>query len=90
MPIYEYRCTQCGKVSEVLQRMGARPLRTCESCGGGLEKVISRVSFALKGGGWFAEGYTNGKRKGGSAAGDAESKGSASGKDAKDASKAKS
>lgn len=67
MPLYEYRCQNCGKTIEVLQRMGARPLRKCRSCSGKLEKLISRSSFALKGGGWYSEGYNkSGKGSGGS------------------------
>lgn len=63
MPIYEYRCTACERVTEVIQRMGARGPRKCEYCDGKMEKLISRTSFMLKGGGWFAEGYGNGGRK---------------------------
>jgi len=57
MPIYEYRCRSCGQTIEAMQRMSDRPLRKCRKCSGKLEKIISRTSFALKGGGWYAEGY---------------------------------
>ena len=57
MPLYEYRCLKCGRVSEVLQRINDRPLRKCEICSGRLKKLISRTSFQLKGGGWFSHGY---------------------------------
>ena len=60
MPIYEYRCQDCGHHLEVIQKMGARPLRKCSECSGRLEKLISRTSFQLKGGGWYDEGYSNG------------------------------
>lgn len=63
MPIYEYRCRKCGQTIEVMQRMNARPLRKCRNCSGRLEKLISRSSFALKGGGWYSEGYQNGNSK---------------------------
>ena len=59
MPLYEYRCTQCGHHSEVLQKINDRPLRKCAECSGKLEKLISRTSFQLKGGGWFSHGYGN-------------------------------
>jgi len=58
MPIYEYQCTKCGLIEEVLQKMNDRPLRKCKKCSGKVEKLISRSSFALKGGGWFDSGYT--------------------------------
>jgi putative FmdB family regulatory protein len=57
MPIYEYQCRKCGSIIEKMQRMSDRPLRKCRSCSGRLDKLISRTSFALKGGGWYAEGY---------------------------------
>lgn len=57
MPIYEYRCSSCGTVTEVLQKMSDSPLTTCGSCSGSLEKLVSRTSFQLAGGGWYASGY---------------------------------
>ncbi len=57
MPLYEYRCLKCGHVIEVLQKLSDRPPRKCGVCSGKLEKLISRTSFQLKGGGWFAHGY---------------------------------
>ena len=63
MPIYEYRCRKCGQVIEAMQSIHDRPLRKCRSCSGSLEKIISRTAFMLKGGGWYAEGYTKGTAK---------------------------
>ncbi len=60
MPIYEYRCLDCSEEFEVIQKVSARPLRRCRKCGGRLEKLISRTSFVLKGGGWYADGYSKG------------------------------
>ncbi len=68
MPIYEYRCLDCGEEFEVIQKVSARPLRKCRKCGGRLEKLISRTSFVLKGGGWYADGYAKGSSSGGSGA----------------------
>jgi len=58
MPIYEYRCDDCSHGFETIQRVGARPLRKCPECSGRLRKLVSRASFQLKGGGWFAEQYS--------------------------------
>ena len=60
MPIYEYECTDCGKVIEVIQKVNARAPGRCEKCSGKLKKKISRASFLLKGGGWYSDGYGNG------------------------------
>jgi putative FmdB family regulatory protein len=61
MPIYEYRCTSCGHTFEVMQKLTDRKLRKCRVCSGKLEKLISRTAFALKGGGWYSQGYSRGK-----------------------------
>jgi putative FmdB family regulatory protein len=58
MPIYEYRCGSCGETLEVIQKLSDKPLRKCPHCAGGLEKLISRSAFMLKGGGWYAESYS--------------------------------
>ena len=60
MPIYEYRCKKCGKSVEAIQKVDDPPLRACEHCGGSLEKLVSRSSFQLRGGGWFSSGYSSG------------------------------
>lgn len=57
MPIYEYECLQCGKQSEVLQKMNDAPLTTCSECGGELKKLLSAPSFQFKGSGFYATDY---------------------------------
>jgi putative FmdB family regulatory protein len=59
MPIYEYECLQCQEVIEAVQKISDEPLSTCPSCAGELKKLISNSSFLLKGGGWYADGYSN-------------------------------
>ncbi len=62
MPIYQYKCSACGAVAEVLQRMDA-PAPFCSQCSEdgsespAMVKQVSRSSFVLKGGGWAADGY---------------------------------
>jgi len=53
MPIYEYECTSCGKITEVMQKFSDAPLTQCPSCGGSLRKLISLSTFHLKGTGWY-------------------------------------
>ncbi len=57
MPLYEYRCRSCDRTVEVLQKLADRPLGKCEECSGRLDKLVSRASFQLRGGGWYADGY---------------------------------
>jgi putative FmdB family regulatory protein len=59
MPLYEYKCKECDKTFEVLQRMNAEPISECLYCSGGVEKLISRSSFQLKGSGWYVTDYRN-------------------------------
>lgn len=69
MPIYEYQCNACERVIEAMVKMGARGPRKCAECSGRLQKIVSRTSFQLKGGGWYAHGYGNGSKKAGSGSG---------------------
>ena len=57
MPLYEYKCDKCGNVFEVRQKFSDAPLETHESCGGHVERLISRSAFQLKGSGWYATDY---------------------------------
>ncbi|MEN8198513.1 MAG: zinc ribbon domain-containing protein [Thermodesulfobacteriota bacterium] len=61
MPVYEYECASCEKVFEVQQRMADDPLSQCPECDGAVTKIMSRSSFQLKGGGWYADGYASSK-----------------------------
>jgi putative FmdB family regulatory protein len=58
MPIYEYRCTDCGHRLEALQRLADAPLLVCPACGKeSLTKLMSAVGFQLKGSGWYATDF---------------------------------
>lgn len=58
MPIYEYVCEKCGSHIEVMQKISDPPLKRCQKCRGKLAKAVSRTSFQLKGGGWYASDYS--------------------------------
>jgi putative FmdB family regulatory protein len=57
MPLYEYRCSACQAMTEVIQGSNDDPLTVCESCGGELRKQVSSPAFHLKGSGWYASDY---------------------------------
>lgn len=59
MPVYEYECGACRKIFEVQQKMADAPLTQCPECEGSVRKLMSRSSFQLKGGGWYADGYAS-------------------------------
>ena len=57
MPIYEYKCQQCGAQLEKRQSVSDAPLTTCEKCHGKLEKQWSLSGFQFKGAGWYVTDY---------------------------------
>lgn len=63
MPVYEYECGECHQIIEVQQKMADDPLTECPNCDGKLKKLMSQSSFQLKGGGWYADGYSSSSGK---------------------------
>ncbi len=64
MPIYEYVCEACGKLTERMQKMTDPPLRVCPECGARkVARIVSRTTFQLKGGGWYSDLYSTPKKK---------------------------
>jgi putative FmdB family regulatory protein len=57
MPIYEYECTKCGNIEEVLQKFSDKPHTKCKHCSGRLHKLVSQSTFHLKGTGWYVTDY---------------------------------
>jgi putative FmdB family regulatory protein len=64
VPIYEYKCTKCGKELEVMHKVSDPAPAECPECKaqGTLEKLVSRTSFQLKGGGWYSDLYASAKK----------------------------
>ena len=63
MPIYEYRCANCGFQDEYLQKVSEAPLKRCPSCGKAkFEKLLSAPGFQLKGSGWYATDFKAGSK----------------------------
>lgn len=53
MPIYEYRCPNCGKF-ELKQSMQDDPLSNCPSCDSSVQRLISKsVGIIFKGSGFY-------------------------------------
>jgi len=57
MPVYEYRCDACNIQFDLRQKFSDPPADRCPKCGGTVRKLVSAVSFSLKGAGWFGDGY---------------------------------
>ncbi len=53
MPIYEYKCQQCG-IFEKMQKVNDAPLVECPECRGHVERIIGRnVGIQFKGPGFY-------------------------------------
>lgn len=53
MPLYEYRCRDCGHQFEIQQSLADDALTECPSCSGNLRKLFSPVGIAFKGSGFY-------------------------------------
>jgi putative FmdB family regulatory protein len=60
MPLYEYRCRNCGECTEVLQHLDEPPMTVCPQCGGVVDKVVSAPALQFKGSGWYVTDYRRG------------------------------
>jgi putative FmdB family regulatory protein len=64
MPIYEYRCADCGHQDEYLQKVSEPPNSVCPACGKPtFQKLLSAVGFHLKGSGWYATDFKHSGEK---------------------------
>ena len=61
MPLYEYKCSQCGAVTEVIQKVSDAPLSVCAQCGGPLHKQVTSPAIQFKGSGWYVTDYAGKK-----------------------------
>ncbi|MGZ8316964.1 MAG: FmdB family zinc ribbon protein [Telluria sp.] len=61
MPIYAYRCDECGFAKDVLQKVSDPVLTVCPSCAkSSFKKQITAAGFQLKGTGWYATDFRGG------------------------------
>ena len=64
MPIYEYQCTDCGHIEEVIQKISDPHLTDCPSCEKpAMKKNVTAASFRLSGGGWYETDFKSDNRK---------------------------
>lgn len=61
MPIYAYRCEECGFAKDVLQKISDPVLTVCPSCGkSSFKKQVTAAGFQLKGTGWYVTDFRGG------------------------------
>lgn len=63
MPLYEYKCDECGEVFEVVQKVSDPPLKICIKCGGQVSKMLSSPAIQFKGSGWYVTDYVRAEKK---------------------------
>jgi putative FmdB family regulatory protein len=57
LPLYEYRCKDCGHQFEKIQSFSAPEEKECPVCHGPVEKLISASAIQFKGSGWYVNDY---------------------------------
>ena len=82
MPIYDYACTRCGRVVEVVHGVNGQGPTACETCGGPMKKLLSSPAVHFKGSGWAkkdrgASNATKAAARAGGASADRKASGSA-------------
>lgn len=61
MPIYAYRCEECGFTKDVLQKISDPVLTVCPSCAKpAFKKQVTAAGFQLKGTGWYVTDFRGG------------------------------
>lgn len=65
LPLYEYRCTQCGNRFEKIQSFKSKPLTECPKCGGPLVRPLTAPALQFKGAGWYVNDYAGKSSNGG-------------------------
>ncbi len=67
MPIYAYKCAECGHQMDVIRKVSDPPLTECPNCGKpALVKQVTAAGFQLKGAGWYVTDFRDqgsGKKK---------------------------
>ncbi|ARU05603.1 FmdB family transcriptional regulator [Comamonas serinivorans] len=59
MPIYAYKCADCGHAFDALQKISDAPLTECPQCHAqALHKQLTAAGFQLKGNGWYATDFS--------------------------------
>jgi putative FmdB family regulatory protein len=57
LPLYAYRCTQCGHRFEKIQNFSSEQERVCPKCQGVLERPLTAPRLHFKGAGWYVNDY---------------------------------
>jgi putative FmdB family regulatory protein len=64
VPLYEYKCLKCGRLTEKIENVAGPHLRKCPHCGGKVESVLTAPAIQFKGSGWYVTDYSGRKSSG--------------------------
>jgi len=57
MPIYTYKCKNCGKVTEKFKSMNSNGSEQCEHCSSETSRIFSPAGIIFKGSGFYTTDY---------------------------------
>jgi putative FmdB family regulatory protein len=63
MPVYAYKCRDCGTPLEVHQEFSDAPLTVCPTCGGALRKQYGSIGVTFNGSGFYRTDSRGGEKK---------------------------
>jgi len=64
MPLYEYRCQECGLRFERIERVSELKDGLCPECGEIAHRLIGAPALQFKGSGWYVNDYGKGNDNG--------------------------
>jgi len=64
VPLYEYKCLKCNRLTEKIEPVNGPHLKKCPHCGGKVEAMISAPAIQFKGSGWYVTDYAGKKSAG--------------------------
>jgi len=64
MPLYEYKCQECGLRYERIEHVSSMHDGTCPECGGNAHRLIGAPALQFKGSGWYVNDYGKGNGNG--------------------------
>lgn len=53
MPLYDYRCAQCGQTTEIRHGFDDTFTEPCAHCGGAMSRVFNPAPIIFKGSGYY-------------------------------------